>query len=219
MKAFVFLLVYIFSGVVFAQTHVPQSIQLAPDEVAVIGYGSLMSQASMTSTLGRDYHGPVVPIEIIGFRRLYNVAMRNKTFFEIENNHKNYPELIAYLNIMPTQNPSDKVNGTLFVIKKSEIHGFDQRESIYDRTLVNDQLRGVSIDGPVYVYVGKKEDLVADGDPRVAVRDTYMKIVENGLSNQSEAFANEYHQTTIPPRHKIIKDYRLSSPLLCEGLF
>jgi len=220
MKILLCLTFFVLSVSAFAQTQAPGRISLAPDEVALIGYGSLMNQQSMSSTLGRNYEGPVLPIHLSGFRRLYNVAIPNSSFFEIKNGRKHVPELIAYLNVMPTQNKSDKVNAMLFIIKKHELQGFDQRESIYDRKLVNNhQLKDVAIDGPVYVYVGKKENLVQDGDPRVIVRDTYMKIVEKGLRAQPKSFAREYYETTVPPRHKIANDVFMGRPLRCEFVF
>ena len=51
------------------------------DEVALFGYGSLLSVASLEQTLQRRYDGPLVACSVEGWRRTWNVAMPNQTFY------------------------------------------------------------------------------------------------------------------------------------------
>ena len=184
------------------------TIRLGRDESAIVGYGSLLSVKSLERTLKRAYDGPFVPCAVEGWRRSWNIAMPNRAFFYIESGEKIYPEKIVYLNVRPQV--GSVMNGVLFVVGRDELEAMHEREWIYDHPPINDQLRGVGIEGgDALIYVAKPEYLVQNvSSPRqAAVRASYLKILEDGLTQRDSRFRQDYEATTDPvPRQLVIDD-------------
>lgn len=62
----------------FGQTSSNKERLFIPNgKVALIGYGSLMSVASMERTLGHTYTDKFIPIHINGYERVWNFAVPN----------------------------------------------------------------------------------------------------------------------------------------------
>src|SRR5258705_11768843 len=79
----------------------PPHITLSSAQTAVIGYGSLMSRASLERTLQRPYEGPFAPCHVEGWQRTWDIPMPNRLSYVRDNETKVYPERIAYLNARP----------------------------------------------------------------------------------------------------------------------
>ncbi len=151
-------------------------VQLAADETAVIGYGSLLSIESLSRTLKEPYTGPFLFCHLEGWRRSWDVSMPNEAYYFEESNERVYPEQIIYLNLRPA--PQELLNCVLFVVRNDQLEAMHDREWIYDATVVNDQLRNVQLQGgEAIVYVAREENLArAISGPRTgAIRRSYLK--------------------------------------------
>ena len=186
----------------------PSVVELGPGEHAVFGYGSLLSRASLERTLGRTYRGPLVICDLIGWARAWNVFMPNSTYvFQDGRGSWISPERLLYLNIVPA--PGKRVNGVVFVATDDDLRAFDEREWIYERVVVNDLLRGVTVmRGTAWAFVGRSEFLLAPpSDPRqAAVRRTYVDIVDGAKASLGSAFAAKYESSTEPVPGKLVVD-------------
>jgi gamma-glutamylcyclotransferase (GGCT)/AIG2-like uncharacterized protein YtfP len=183
------------------------SLHLEPGQSAVFGYGSLLSIRSLERTLGRAYDGPFLQVELPGWRRSWDAAMPNKKFYAELNGRQTYPETILYLNVV--EDPDSILNGILFIVSASELESFDERESIYDRLDVTDQLSIPVSGGRAYVYVCRPEHTLREASSPAygAVRATYIDIVETGLRELGDSFRAGYERSSDAiPLHLIIQD-------------
>jgi hypothetical protein len=192
-------------------------IQLQDNEVALFGYGSLNSVQSMERTLGRKYDGIFKTVYLQGWKRMWNVAMPNtgeyKRFYFEENNQKIYPENILYLNI--EKDESSTINGCLFIIQKSELKLFDEREWIYRKEDISQQLSNIQIkNGKAWVYVALDKHILNDvkSSQKAIIRQTYLDILEDAFEDLGKEFEDFYHQSTqTVPQHLVVKDRRIEN--------
>ena len=185
-------------------------VHMRDGEAALFGYGSLICLESLEHTLGHAYRGPLVVCALEGWRRAWDVAMPNETYFTETPSRRMVPDNILYLNISPER--GSLLNGVLFVVNQPELEAFDRREWIYTREEVTSQVRGASIpSGEAYVYVGKPEYVMSRvGTPkRAAIRASYLKILEAGFARLGATFRTAYEASSDPvPSHLIIDDRR-----------
>lgn len=191
-----------------------ESLILKNDEIALFGYGSLLSISSLERTLGRRYTGPLFVCWLEGWRRGWDVAMPNRTFYADLPSGKVYPEHILYLNVR--RSPESRVNGVLFVVNREELDAYDTREWIYNRIDVTSELSGIRIiSGQAHVYVAKQEYLTANMPSLqyTAIRATYLEMLEVGLKDRGEDFRAKFDDSTDPaPRHLIFHDRSENPP-------
>ena len=185
-------------------------VSLQNDQVALFGYGSLISKKSLEMTLDHPYAGPFVACALVGWYRTWDVAMPNELFFAETPPGRLYPDHILYLNVM--RKPGSLLNGVLFVVNESELNAMDRREWIYSRQDVSEDVRSATVrGGRVHVYVGKPEHLMSDvkSPRRAAVRRSYLDILERGFGDLGQTFRTEYERSSDPPpTHLIIDDQR-----------
>ena len=183
-------------------------IRLRDGETAVIGYGSLLSAASLGRSLKREYDGPFFLCGLAGWRRSWDVAMPNAAFYFEEEGARVYPEKIIYLNVQP--DAAATVNCAVFVLAADELQAMHGREWIYHPTNVVDALRGVRVEGgEAVVYVAREEYLVPHPADRreAAIRASYLRILDQALGSAGPEFAAEYGRSTDPvPRQLVIDD-------------
>lgn len=183
-------------------------IRLRDGETAVVGYGSLLSRASLERTLKRRYDGPYVACYVEGWRRSWDVAMPNHTFYFVTETTRVYPREILYLNVRPV--PHARLNAALFIVTPEELTAMHAREWIYDPVVVTDRLRGVQIEGgDAVMYVAKPSFVRRGATDRheVAVRASYLRIVEDGLRDGQPGFRAEYLESTdAVPQHLVVDD-------------
>lgn len=184
-------------------------IRLERGQAAIFGYGSLLSRASMETSLGRPYSGPFVAADVRGWTRDWSVAMPNRRgLFAVHDGVRMQPAEIIYLNVRPA--PGAVVNGVLFVVDDRELAAFDRREWVYARERVNDALGGVVVEGgDAWLYTGLPEhvcDLSAPADQR-AVRRSYVSIVTGALDEWGPAFRSRFMELSQPvPEHLVFDD-------------
>jgi len=133
-------------------------IALREGETAVVGYGSLLSAASVSRTLQREYDGPFVFAEIADWRRSWDVSMPNAAFYYNDGDERIYPERILYLNARHRR--GERMNCAIFVARDDELLAMHGREWIYTPTVITDALRGARVEGgDALMYVGRPEHL------------------------------------------------------------
>jgi cation transport regulator ChaC len=182
------------------------TVTLAEGQVSIFAYGSLLKIGSMESTLGNVYNGPRYPCGLKGWRRSWNVYMPNKTFYEPSTAGEFIPQNIVYLNITPAANVT--VNGVLYVLDSKELETFDRREWIYRRQSVERELVGVNVRGGIaFVYIGLS-DWLLDPDKtlrqQAAIRQSYLRLIEEGLATFGPAFRASYERSTDPVPWRLV---------------
>ena len=184
-------------------------VRLRSGEAGIFGYGSLLSRASLERTLGQAYEHGLQTASLPGWRRTWDVRQPNRAFYAESADGRVYPENILYLNV--TEHPGSILNGVVVVVKGEQLLGLDQREWMYDRVAVTQDLQDVRIiGGDVFLYVGKPEFVVRDvKSPQIAaVRATYLEIVKTGLAALDASFRAAYERSTDPvPNHLVIEDH------------
>jgi cation transport regulator ChaC len=185
-----------------------QRVSLGPGQTAVIGYGSLMSLASLNRTLQRSYEGTFAPCHVEGWRRSWDISMPNQTYYFRNNGTKVYPDRIAYLNVRPS--PGELMNAVIFVLDDGELGAMHAREWIYEPVAVTECVRDVTITGGnALMYVGLPEHRVHDAARReaTAVRASYLRILDDALAGADARFREEFQATSEPvPAHLVIDD-------------
>ena len=185
-----------------------EPITLNIGEVAVVGYGSLLSREIISQTLGHDYDGPFVLCHVSGWRRSWDVTMPNSAFYYMEDERRIYPARILYLNVR--RDPNTKINCSVFVVGSGERDAMDGREWIFDPTVVTSDLRGVNIEGgDAVMYVGKPDHALQSSENKrdVALRQSFLRSLFGVLAAEDPAVRDEWHQTTDPiPEHLVIDD-------------
>ena len=185
-----------------------EAVELAPGEVGLFGYGSLLLQASMERTLQRPYPRKRYVCSIPGWRRTWDSLYPNKQYYFLDaEGSRCYPDSIVYLNITPS---SDTLNGVMYVVSEAELAGFDRREVYYSRVDITRALLDVEVKGgPAFVYVGKPEFTLrgAATVAHAAIRRSYVDIVNRGLKELGTAFRESYLRSTDePPEASLIDD-------------
>lgn len=181
--------------------------RLMKGQIALVGYGSLMSRSSLERTLGRTYTGPFLQCTVRGWRRTWDAAVPNRKFYAERVEGRITPRAILYLNV--TRDPPTTINGVIFVVNQEELAAYDQRESIYERVDVRADLDVEVEGGPIYMYVCRPVfRLPHSRSPAdAAVRVTYLRLIEEGLAELDQEFRQQYEESTdIPPAHLIIED-------------
>lgn len=185
-----------------------ETLRLNEGEVAVVGYGSLFSAPSVSTTLGREYDGPFLIGHVAGWRRRWNAAMPNQAFYYERSGERVYPERIVYLNV--ERERGALMNCVVFVIRKDELAAMDSREWIYDRTVVTNDLRDVIVQGGDAVMYVAREDCISPNttSPReAAIRASYVRILDTALASLPADVRAAYERSTDAiPRELLIDD-------------
>ena len=172
-------------------------IKLNPGEHALIGYGSLLSIASMERTLGHKYSGPWHVIRLVGWRRAWDVQMPGSEWAYVDGSRTVTAKRVVYLNVR--QQANGHVNCSLFVITTEQLERFDKREGVYYRANVSADIEGMRVTGGnAWVYVGLDEYLwrKPSQPPEAIIRRSYLDILESAHTELGDEFRREYHATT-----------------------
>jgi hypothetical protein len=186
-------------------------ISLQPGEHALVGYGSLLSIASMERTLGHTYGQPFELVRLSGWRRGWDVQMPTRHWAYTHEGKTVVAERVLYLNVRPAVH--DHINAALFVVSSEELAAFDAREWIYRREDVSHAIHNVSVTGgTAWMYVGLDEYLWRRQSvpPEAVVRRSYLEILESAHSELGDDFRREYDATTDDvPQHLVVDDFRV----------
>ena len=155
-----------------------------PEErLAVFGYGSLVSRASVAETLGRDASAPV-PARLRGWRRRWSVYRDNtaheKAFERVDG--KPFRHVVG-LNIerVPGAPEAAWPNGALVELAEAELERLDRREIRYERVeidpkdIVTAEAHGL---GRVFAYTAKAAHLAPQTPPDAIIIAAYVRACE-----------------------------------------
>ena len=183
-------------------------IKLKPGQHALVGYGSLLSVASMEGTLGHKYSGVWQIVRLNGWRRGWDVQMPNANYKYTEVERVITPERVLYLNVR--KQSGSHINCALFVVTAEELETFDERESVYYRANVSDDIEDVRISGGnAWMYVALDEFLWRreSRPPEAIIRRTYVNILETAHAKLGEEFQRDFDASTdVALPHLIVND-------------
>lgn len=183
-------------------------VALAPGQHALVGYGSLLSVASMEGTLGHRYAGPFHVVRVNGWRRGWDVQMPKSKWTYQSGDRQVLPDRVLYLNVRREE--GSHINAALFVVDSAALAGFDEREWIYDRVAVNADLADVRVTGgQAWMYVARAEYLwrKSSHPPQAIIRRSYLDILDTAHAQLGDGFRREYDATTDPaPPQLIVRD-------------
>lgn len=176
----------------------------------MFGYGSLVSPASLASTIGRtatigtDMH----VAQLDGYRRAWNYGSAVLRGDWVDDaGTPTVGGLVVSLGIVPT--PGEAINGVVFAVDANEIADLDWRERAYDRVDVTDAVTLIDgsaseqLDDPVAVYVPRPDAIARYERHRDAgtagIRRSYWDLVEAAFAELGGDHVDWYHRTTPPP--------------------
>jgi len=189
------------------------------ERLAVFGYGSLVSRASIAETLGHEAPAPV-PARLAGWRRRWSVYRKNtaheKTFERVDGEPF---EHIVGLNIerAPEAPEGEWPNGALIELTEGELERLDGRELRYDRVEVTD---GVVADDAgfdrVYAFTAKKGHFAVETPPSAIIIASYVQACEAAFNELGPGAWERFLATTGEFSLPVV-DVRLVEDSIPEG--
>lgn len=170
--------------------------------IAVFGYGSLVSRASIAETLGHEAPPPI-PARLEGWVRRWSIARHNerheKTFERLDGEPF---EHVLGLNIerAPHADPDEWVNGGLIEVTGDALDRLDLREVRYNRVEVTDAVR--MEDGThgtfdqVVAFEAKPEFYAPEPPPRSITIAAYVRACEEAFAELGPGEAHRFAATT-----------------------
>jgi hypothetical protein len=186
-------------------------IALGADQHVLIGYGSLLSIASMERTLGHAYTNSMHLVHVNGWRRGWDVQMPNRNWAYRDGDRTVVPARVVYLNVRPDAAAS--INAAAFVVSSEELAAFDTRESVYDRIDVQSAIPEFRITGgAAWMYIARPEFHwpIPSAPPEAIIRRSYLDILDTAHAELGDAFQREYEGTTdAVPMQLVVDDFLL----------
>lgn len=190
------------------------------DHVWVLGYGSLMHEASLHRTVSDVRRSDMRPVTVRGFRRVFNLARRH----QLEAG-STAGQAVAVLNVQ--EDASSGLAGIAFPVPRAELARLDRRELLYRRAegVVTHDFYSRETSQPVVLYVGLTADELESALPdvyrEVALKgfrgllhddllpdDTYLTLCLQGAFSWGEAFGADFLQTTyLADGHTTLEAY------------
>ena len=172
--------------------------------LAVFGYGSLVSRASVAETLGHDA-APPVAARLAGWRRRWSLVRDNaraeKGFEPIAGEAFDHC-LGLNLEPAPDADEDEWPNGALIELTEAELDRLDLRELRYDRVEVTGDVRTDADFDTVFTYTAKPENFAARPPPRSVVLASYLRACEAAFEelgpNEVVTFALTTGPTPVP---------------------
>ena len=182
---------------------------MSGSRLAVFGYGSLVSRASVAETLGHDA-APPLPARLAGWRRRWSLVRDNaraeKGFQTIEGDDFDY---CLGLNLeRATGAPADEwPNGALVQLSEAELARLDLRELRYDRVEVTRDVRsdGAREFDAVYAYTAKDQNFASEPPPRSVVLASYLRACEAAFEELGPDELVMFGRTTDPVPVRIVE--------------
>jgi hypothetical protein len=95
----------------------------------LVGYGTLLSRASVATTLGPEAETkPAIPVVVEGYRRLFNLR---PTHYEPSYRRTPEPLEVGAMNVQRA--PGFRFNGLAFSVSLRDLEALDERERYYER--------------------------------------------------------------------------------------
>ena len=167
------------------------------NKLPLVVYGSLVSSKSSSETIQDKESTRRYPVVVFGFKRIFNYEM------PLDGGRYGPPNSAhsrAALNVMPTGNIQDVVNGVLLDISLRDISPTRRRELGYDLVpVVGLKWRGAE-GGPFLAYILSCPNEMREGRNRTSSQiephREYYKVCRKGASNLGKDFLNLWLATT-----------------------
>jgi cation transport regulator ChaC len=188
--------------------------------LAVFGYGSLVSRASIAATLGHDATPPVAA-RLAGWRRTWTLVRDNarseKGFAPLEGDPFDFC-LGLNLERAPDAAEDEWPNGALIELTEAELDRLDLRELRYDRVEVTADVRS-DREPPfdtVVTYLAKPENHAPHPPPRSVVLASYLRACEAAFDELGPDELVTFARTTGPAPVPVVEG-RLVRDEIPEG--
>ena len=189
------------------------------ERLAVFGYGSLVSRASIAETLGHEAPAPV-SARLAGWRRRWSIYRRNTAHEKVFERVDGEPfEHVVGLNIerAPDAIEDEWPNGALIALTAEELQRLDLREVRYDRVEVTAE---VSADDHgfdrVYAFTAKAGHFAAETPPDAIVIASYVEACRVAFDELGPG-AWELFEATTGESPAPVVDVRLVADSIPEG--
>lgn len=178
--------------------------------LAVFGYASLVSRASIAETLGRDAPPPV-PARLAGWRRRWSLARVNKRCekeFEAVNGRPFVHCLGLNIERAPGATPGEWPNGGLVALSEAELERLDLREVRYDRVDVTADVRvgdTASRFDRIVAFTAKPQNLAPSPPPDSVVIASYLHACDAAFGELGAGELAAFRATTGEPPAPVIE--------------
>jgi hypothetical protein len=174
----------------------------------LVGYGTLLNQVSMASTLGSAAEEKTpIPVIVEGYQRLFNLrpAHYEPSLFLSED-----PVEVGAMNVLPS--PAHRFNGLMFQVSLEELEALDERERYYDRIWV--PIRSFadgSALGEAFTYAANPDSpWIIDAPRGLLPRWNDVVLAREGAYSVSREFGEAFDATTFlaDGRSLVVDEYR-----------
>ncbi len=169
----------------------------------VFGYGSLVSPASMASTIGRPVDSSDTAVaHLDGFGRRWNYGSMHLRGDWHHDGVDVASGLVISLGLEASANES--CNGVVVRVTEGELAALDWRERDYERTDVTDLIRreDAITSAPVWTYVPRpsaiERYLDARDHRRAGIRQSYWELVRTAFADLGGDHHDRYEATPAP---------------------
>ena len=168
----------------------------------LFGYGSLVSPASLASTIGRDPGAGMHIAHVDGYGRRWNYGSKVLRGDWIHEDRTIVGGLVVSLGVVAAD--GEACNGVVFDVDDDELAALDWRERDYERVDIT-EMTSVDVeqfDGRVQVYVPRQSSIEryeqARDEGRAAIRQSYWTLVEDAFAALGDHHAEWYGRTPAP---------------------
>lgn len=178
-----------------------------PRRLAVFGYGSLVSRASIAETLGREA-APPVPAELRGWRRRWSLVRDNRTaekgFEPLAGEPFDHCLGLNVERLEPGEAASPGApNGALIELTAAELDRLDLREMRYHRVDVTGAFTDSGFD-LVVTYTARPEHYAPAPPERAVVIAGYVDAVEAAFAELGPGELERFRATTGEPPAPVV---------------
>jgi cation transport regulator ChaC len=173
------------------------------DHAWIFGYGSLVSPASMATTIGRTVAPTDVAVaHLDGYGRRWNYGSLHLRGDWHHDGIEITQGLVVSLGLVASD--AESCNGVIVRVTAEELAMLDWRERDYERTDVSDMIRldGDPIDERVMTYVPRSSAVEryeqARDDGRAGIRQSYWELVEGAFGELGDDHRDLYAATPAP---------------------
>ena len=167
--------------------------------LAVFGYGSLVSRASIAQTLGHEAPAPI-PALLAGWRRRWSIYRVNTAHEKVFERVDGEPfEHIVGLNIerAPDAAEAEWPNGALIELTQEELGRLDRREVRYDRVEVTEGVVADRADfDRIYAFTAKAGHFAVETPPDSIIVASYVRACEAAFNELGPGACEEFLATT-----------------------
>jgi len=194
------------------EQRLPHEIEALRDSVLVVGYGTLLSRASVARTLGGGMEGQLfTPVVVRDFKRLFNLRPDHYT---ASMKHSRDPVEVLAANAQPS--PGSSFNGLAFRVAREELAALDERERWYDRVRVPLlSFPGEQPLGEAHIYSAGEGSPWVPADGRALLpRWEDVVLARGGAYEVGEEFGRMFDRTTYLADGKtlLVERYREHLP-------